>query len=104
MVRWWDSKRSGTNLPRQVGLGSYNETIKRTTFHSLHYLFNLFTMNPQAHRSTDELNAIVKALSKLRVLNTPEEDQRLFECEQELRKRKREQDFIDAHFQVVVYN
>ena len=61
-------------------------------------------MNPQAHRSTDELKAIVKALSKLRVLNTPDEDQRLFECEQELRKRKREQDFIDAHFQVVVYN
>ena len=61
-------------------------------------------MNPQAHRSTDELKAIVKALSKLRVLNTPAEDQRLFECEQELRKRKREQDFIDAHFQVVVYN
>ena len=61
-------------------------------------------MNPQAHRSTEELKTIVKALSKLRILNTPEEDQRLFECEQELRKRKREQDFIDAHFQVVVYN
>ena len=60
--------------------------------------------NPQSHRSTDELKAIVKALSKLRILNTPEEDQRLFECEQELRKRKKEQDFIDAHFQVVVYN
>ena len=61
-------------------------------------------MNPQAHRSTEELQTIVKALSKLRLLNTPEEDQRLFECEQELIKRKREQDFIDAHFQVVVYN
>ena len=48
-------------------------------------------MNPQAHRSTEELKTIVKALSKLRLLNTPEEDQRLFECEQELRKRKREE-------------
>ena len=50
MVRWWDSKRSGTNLPRQVGLGGYNETIKRTTFHSLHHLFNLFTMTPQEYK------------------------------------------------------
>ena len=98
------NQRSVTNLPRQLGLGGYNETIKRTTFHSLHHLFNLFIMNQQAHRRTDELTAIVKALSKLRLLNTPEEDQRLFECEQELRKRKREQAFIDAHFQVVVYN
>ena len=57
-------------------------------------------MNPQAHRSTEELKTIVKALSKLSLLNTPEEDQRLFECEQELRKRKREDDFINAHFQV----
>ena len=104
MVRWWDSKRSVTNLPRQVGLGGYNETIKRTTFYSLHYLFNLFTMNPQSHRSTDELKTIVKALSKLRLRNTPEEDQRLFECEQELRKRKREDDFINAHFQVITYS
>ena len=61
-------------------------------------------MNPQSHRSTEELKTIVKELSKLRLLNTPEEDQRLFEWEQELSKRKREQDFIDAHFQVVVYN
>ena len=50
MVRWWDSKRSATNLPRQVGLGGYNETIKRTTFHSLHHLFNLFTMTPQEYK------------------------------------------------------
>ena len=50
MVRWWDSKRSVTNLPRQVGLGGYNETIKRTTFHSLHHLFNLFTMTPQEYK------------------------------------------------------
>ena len=50
MVRWWDSKRSGTNLPRQVSLGGYNETIKRTTFHSLHHLFNLFTMTPQEYK------------------------------------------------------
>ena len=61
-------------------------------------------MNPQSHRTTEELKAIVKALSSLRLLNTPEEDQRLFDCENELRKRKKEQDFIDAHFQVVVYN
>ena len=61
-------------------------------------------MNPQAHRSTDELKAIVKALSKLSLLNTPEEDQRLFEGEQELRKRKREDDFINAHFQVSTIN
>ena len=60
--------------------------------------------NPQAHRSTEELKTIVKALSKLSLLNTPEEDQRLFECEQELRKRKKEQDFIDAHFHVVTVN
>ena len=50
MVRWWDSKRSVTNLPRQVGLGGYNETIKRTTFHSLHHLFNLFIMTPQEYK------------------------------------------------------
>ena len=55
-------------------------------------------------KSTDELNAIVKALSKLSVLNTTEEDQRLFDAQQELRKRKREQDFIDAHFQVITYS
>ena len=65
--------------------------------------FILTMNNPQAHRSTEELKTIVKALSKLSLLNTPEEDQRLFECEQELRKRKKEQDFIDAHFQVITY-
>ena len=54
-------------------------------------------------KSTDELNAIVKALSKLSLLNTIEEDQRLFDAQQELRKRKKEQDFIDAHFQVITY-
>ena len=54
-------------------------------------------------KSTDELNAIVKALSKLSLLNTVEEDQRLFDAQQELRKRKKEQDFIDAHFQVITY-
>ena len=78
----------------------YNEFIKRNlSFYSYHHLI----MNPQAHRSTEELKTIVKALSKLRLLNTPEEDQRLFECEQELRKRKREDDFINAHFQVITY-
>ena len=101
MDRQLYSKRSVTNLPRQVGLGGYNEYIKRNlSLHSHHH----FIMNPQAHRSTEELKTIVKALSKLRILNTPEEDQRLFECEQELRKRKREQDFIDAHFQVITYS
>ena len=55
-------------------------------------------------KSTDELNAIVKALSKLSLLNTVEEDQRLFDAQQELRKRKKEQDFIDAHFQVITYS
>ena len=55
-------------------------------------------------KSTDELNAIVKALSTLSLLNTVEEDQRLFDAQQELRKRKREQDFIDAHFQVITYS
>ena len=80
--------------------GGYNEYIKRNlSLHSYHHLI----MNPQAHRSTEELKTIVKALSKLRLLNTPEEDQRLFECEQELRKRKREDDFINAHFQVITY-
>ena len=101
MVRWWDSKRSATNLPRQFGLGGYNEYIKRNlSFYSNRY----FLMNPQSHRSTEELKTIVKALSKLSLLNTPEEDQRLFDCQQELRKRKKEQDFIDAHFQVVTIN
>ena len=103
MVRWCDSKRSATNLPRQVGLGGYNE-YTNINF-SLHHHSNLFLMkNPQAHRSTEELKTIVKALSKLRLLNTPEEDQRLFECEEELRKRKREDDFINAHFQVITYS
>ena len=60
--------------------------------------------NPQSHRSTEELNAIVKALSKLTLLNTPEGDQRLFDAQQELRKRKREDDFINAHFQVITYS
>jgi len=55
-------------------------------------------------KSTDELNAIVKALSKLSLLNTVEEDQRLFDAQQELRKRKREDDFINAHFQVITYS
>ena len=50
MVRWWDSKRSVTNLPRQVGLGGYNETIKRTTFHSLHHRYYLFPMTPQEYK------------------------------------------------------
>ena len=54
-------------------------------------------------KSTDELNAIVKALSKLSLLNTTEEDQRLFDAQQELRKRKRADDFINAHFQVITY-
>ena len=101
MDRQLYSKRSVTNLPRQVGLGGYNENIKRNfSLHSYHHLI----MNPQSHRSTEELKTIVKALSKLRVLNTPAEDQRLFECEQELRKRKREDDFINAHFQVITYS
>ena len=99
MVRWWDSKRSVTNLPRQFGLGGYNEYIKRNfSFYSNRY----FPMNMN-RKSTDELNAIVKALSKLSLLNTIEEDQRLFDAQQELRKRKKEQDFIDAHFQVITY-
>ena len=55
-------------------------------------------------KSTDELNAIVKALSKLSLLNTTEEDQRLFDAQQELRKRKKEQDLIDAHFQVITFS
>ena len=55
-------------------------------------------------KSTEELNAIVRALSKLQLLNTPEEDQRLFDAQQELKKRKREDDFINAHFQVITYS
>ena len=55
-------------------------------------------------KSTDELNAIVKALSKLSLLNTVEEDQRLFDAQQELRRRKKEDDFINAHFQVITYS
>ena len=101
MVRWWASKRSGTNLPRQLGLGGYNEDIN--SIFPLHHRYYLFPMNPQSHRSTEELKTIVKALSKLSLLNTPEEDQRLFDCEQELRKRKKEDDFINAHFQVITY-
>ena len=100
MVRLWESNRSGTNLPRQVGLGGYNEYIKRNlSLHSNHHSIMNMT-----RKSTDELNAIVKALSKLSLLNTVEEDQRLFDAQQELRKRKREQDFIDAHFQVITYS
>ena len=102
MDRQLYSKRSVTNLPRQVGLGGYNEYIKRNL--SLHSHHHSIMKNPQAHRSTEELKTIVKALSKLRLLNTPEEDQRLFDCEQELRKRKREDDFINAHFQVITYS
>ena len=55
-------------------------------------------------KSTEELNAIVRALSKLQLLNTPEENQRLFDAQQELKKRKREDDFINAHFQVITYS
>ena len=55
-------------------------------------------------KSTDELNAIVKALPKLSLLNTTEEDQRLFDAQQELRRRKKEDDFINAHFQVITYS
>ena len=102
MVRWWDSKRSGTNLPRQFGLGGYNEYIKRNL--PLHSNHHSIMKNPQAHRSTEELKTIVKALSKLSLLNTPEENQRLFDCQQELKKRKREDDFINAHFQVITYS
>jgi len=57
-----------------------------------------------SRKSTEELNAIVRALSKLQLLNTQEEDQRLFDAQQELRKRKREDDFINAHFQVITYS
>ena len=57
-----------------------------------------------SRKSTEELKAIVKALSKLQLLNTQEEDQRLFDAQQELRKRKREDDFINAHFQVITYS
>ena len=47
MVRWWDSKRSVPNLPRQVGLGGYNEYIKRNlSFYSNRYFF----MNPQEYK------------------------------------------------------
>ena len=78
MVRWWDSKQSGTNLPRQLSLGGYNKVmgfnkpdlpLKNCIW--LYVLCNdsIFIMNnPQAHRSTDELKAIVKALSKLSLL------------------------------------
>ena len=101
------NQRSVTNLPRQFGLGGYNEYIKRIlsfNFSSHLFYYCCLMKNPQSHRSTEELKTIVKALSKLRLLNTPEEDQRLFECEQELRKRKREDDFINAHFQVITYS
>ena len=104
MVRWWDSKRSVPNLPRQFGLGGYNEYININL--SLHHHSNLFPMTliDIRRRSTEELQTIVKALSKLRLLNTPEEEQRLFDCENELRRRKKEDDFINAHFQVITYS
>ena len=103
MVRRWDSKRSGTNLPRQLSLGGYNEYIKRNlTLHPYHH--SIMTLIDIRRKSTDELKGIVKALSKLRLLNTPEEDQRLFDAENELRRRKKEDEFINAHFQVIVYN
>ena len=38
MVRWWYSKRSGTNLPRQLGLGGYNE-----------YINSNFSLHPYYH-------------------------------------------------------
>ena len=99
MDRWWDNQRSGTNLPRQLGLGGYNEYINiNLSLHPYHHSIMNMT-----RKSTDELNAIVKALSKLSLLNTTEEDQRLFDAQQELRRRKKEQDFIDAHFQVITY-
>ena len=103
MVRWWYSKRSVTNLPRQLSLGGYNEYIKRNlTLHPYHH--SIMTLIDIRRKSTDELKGIVKALSKLRLLNTPEEDQRLFDAENELRRRKKEDEFINAHFQVIVYN
>ena len=47
MVRWWDSKRSDTNLPRQFGLGGYNEYIKRNlSLHSNHHSI----MTPQEYK------------------------------------------------------
>ena len=47
MVRRWDSKRSVPNLPRQVGLGGYNEYIKRNlSLHSYHHLI----MTPQEYK------------------------------------------------------
>jgi len=48
MVRRWDSKRSVTNLPRQVGLGGYNEYININL--SLHHHSNLFLMTPQEYK------------------------------------------------------
>ena len=103
MVRWWDSRRSVTNLPRQLSLGGYNEYIKRNlSLHSNHHF--IMTLIDIRRKSTEELQTIVKALSKLRLLNTPEEEQRLFDCENELRRRKKEDDFINAHFQVITYS
>ena len=29
---WWDNQRSGTNLPRQLGLGGYNMSISNSFF------------------------------------------------------------------------
>ena len=47
MVRWWDSKRSVTNLPRQLGLGGYNEYIKRNfSLHPYHHSI----MTPQEYK------------------------------------------------------
>ena len=39
-------------------------------------------------KSTWELTAIKKALSKLELLNTPEEQQRLIDAKRELRRRQ----------------
>ena len=48
MVRWWYSKRSVTNLPRQFGLGGYNEYINRSF--PLHHRYYLFPMTPQEYK------------------------------------------------------
>ena len=55
-------------------------------------------------KSTEELNAIVRALSKLQLLNTPEEDQRLFDAQQELRKRKKNKILLTHTFKLSPIN
>lgn len=45
---------------------------------------------PYAHHGVRELGQIVKALSMLSLLNTPEEEQRLKDVKAELELRKRE--------------